>query len=97
MGASCNCQQEARRIVVAQWQHVVYNEWLPIILGRQFMERFGLYPLTSGYSNDYRCPKYLIITKFTSLVVSVQCIRLIIKDVSPLAQSLQTVHPFLRL
>ncbi len=60
---SYTCQQEARRIVVAQWQHVIYNEWLPIILGRQIMERFGLYPLTSGYSNDYRWLKHLIITR----------------------------------
>ena len=46
--------QEARRIVVAEWQHIVYNEWLPIILGRQYMSRFGLFPLTQGFSNGYR-------------------------------------------
>ena len=45
---------DARRIVVAEWQHIVYNEWLPIILGQQFMSRFGLYPLTQGYSFNYR-------------------------------------------
>ena len=45
--------QEARRILTAQWQHIIYSEWLPIFIGPSFMRTFGLQPLTEGYSEDY--------------------------------------------
>ena len=45
--------QESRRILTAEWQHIVYNEFLPIVLGKTFMRTFGLLPLTSGFSNDF--------------------------------------------
>ena len=46
--------QEARRITNAEYQHVVYKEWLPLILGNSFMTSFGLWPLSKGYSREYR-------------------------------------------
>ena len=46
--------EETRRIVNAEWQHIVYNEWLPIILGPRYMTSFGLFPLTDGFSTNYR-------------------------------------------
>ena len=46
--------QEAKRIVNAQWQHIIYNEWLPIFLGSRFLKTFGLQPLTRGFSQTYR-------------------------------------------
>ena len=45
--------QEARRINVAQYQHIVYKEWLPLVLGHDFMDKFGLWPLSKGYSDAY--------------------------------------------
>ena len=45
--------QETRRIVVAQWQHIIYSEWLPLLLGRTYMSTFGLLPQTRGYSRSY--------------------------------------------
>ena len=46
--------QESRRILIAEWQHIIYNEWLPLILGDRYMSRYGLYPLDAGYSRQYR-------------------------------------------
>ena len=34
-------------------QHITYNEWLPIVLGRDYVERTGLATLDSGYSYSY--------------------------------------------
>ncbi len=46
-------QQETRKIVGAQMQHITYNEWLPIVLGMDFMEENELLPLKEGLSNSY--------------------------------------------
>lgn len=45
--------QEARRILIAQMQHITYNEWLPIVVGKNKMQELGLLPLEYGYSSDY--------------------------------------------
>ena len=45
--------QEAKKFVTAEYQHIVYNEWLPAVVGKKYMNLFGLYPKSSGYSNDY--------------------------------------------
>ncbi|KAL1424573.1 hypothetical protein MTO96_020041 [Rhipicephalus appendiculatus] len=42
--------QTARRIVESEYQHVVYNEFLPAVLGDKFIEANGLRPLASGFT-----------------------------------------------
>merc|ERR1712083_372347 len=44
---------EARRIVIAQLQHITYNEWLPIILGADYMRKWKMEPLEEGQTNTY--------------------------------------------
>ena len=40
--------QSARRLNIAIYQHVLYNEWLPILLGPSLTNSFNLKPQTSG-------------------------------------------------
>jgi peroxidase len=41
--------EESRRIVGAQFQHIVYHEYLPKLIGAQLMDRYELVPNQSGY------------------------------------------------
>eukprot|EP00105_Crassostrea_gigas_P025286 XP_011445822.1 PREDICTED: peroxidase-like protein [Crassostrea gigas] len=45
--------QEAKRIVVAELQHVTYREFLPAVLNYRFMRVFNLRTRFSGHSNYY--------------------------------------------
>ncbi|GMT13177.1 hypothetical protein PFISCL1PPCAC_4474, partial [Pristionchus fissidentatus] len=45
--------QEARRIVVAQLQHVTYNEWLPVLMSREIWAEYKLKGERSGYTSGY--------------------------------------------
>nr|CAD7440713.1 unnamed protein product [Timema bartmani] len=45
--------QETRRIVIAEIQHITYNEFLPILLGKEVMDKFGLLTNKEGYWDGY--------------------------------------------
>ena len=34
-------------------QHITYNEWLPIVLGPEYMSELDILPLAHGYNNKY--------------------------------------------
>merc|ERR1711944_230129 len=45
--------QETRHINAAMVQHITYNEFLPMVLGKEVMQRHGLILQKDGYFNGY--------------------------------------------
>lgn len=45
--------QESRRILAAQMQHITYNEFLSVIIGKEASERFGILSTPDGVNDTY--------------------------------------------
>ncbi len=50
--------EEARRINIAIYQHIVYNDYIPNMLGAYTSKRYNLWPLTYGYYSGYDSEVY---------------------------------------
>uniref|UniRef100_A0A1I7TG21 Animal hem peroxidase n=1 Tax=Caenorhabditis tropicalis TaxID=1561998 RepID=A0A1I7TG21_9PELO len=46
--------QETRKLISAQFAHIVYNEYLPIIIGQKFIDDNELRPLKDGFYEGYK-------------------------------------------
>lgn len=44
---------ESRRILGAVFQHIVYNEYLPKLIGNSLMTKYDLMPKRAGYFSGY--------------------------------------------
>ncbi|KAH3787834.1 hypothetical protein DPMN_165963 [Dreissena polymorpha] len=47
--------QEARKIVMAEVQHITYAHWLPFVIGERLWKQMGLVPSPSGFCTSYDC------------------------------------------
>ncbi|KAJ9595022.1 hypothetical protein L9F63_013688, partial [Diploptera punctata] len=45
--------QEARKVVIAEIQHITYNEWLPLVLGKKQVAKLAMQLKKTGFSSDF--------------------------------------------
>lgn len=45
--------QEARKIISAEMQHITYNEFLPVVLGKNLIENLNMSARADGYFGGY--------------------------------------------
>ncbi|CAD5212307.1 unnamed protein product [Bursaphelenchus okinawaensis] len=45
--------EETRKITIAQFQHITYTEFLPLVLGQEAMNHYQLSPMPNGFASDY--------------------------------------------
>jgi peroxidase len=49
---------EARRIVIAEYQHITFNEFLPLVIGERITKKYDLFSLKKGYLDNYNDSVY---------------------------------------
>lgn len=58
--------QEARAILIAQIQHITYNEWLVYYIGKENMQRYELFSKRYGYTKYFDTINPMTINSFTT-------------------------------
>lgn len=61
------CLLPRRRITESQMQHVVYREWLPVILGHKISAEYRLDPLHIGYTEYNASLDATVLNEFSSV------------------------------
>ena len=56
--------QETRKYVIAEWQNIIYSEWLPIIIGEKNMFDHGLSTTENSHYNENDQP--MIVQEFST-------------------------------
>ena len=52
--------QETRRILIAVWQHIVYDEYVPTVIGNELAEAYRMKSKGPGEYNQGELHGYLI-------------------------------------
>lgn len=58
--------QETRAILIAIYQHITYNDFLPLLIGDLTMNKHKLYPLKEGYTKYNSSINMATINSFTA-------------------------------
>lgn len=58
--------QEGRKVFIAQFQHIIYNEWLILYLPDRLLENHKLLPLKEGYSEYNKNVNLIAINSFAN-------------------------------
>lgn len=59
--------QETRRLTIAKYQHIIYSEFLPVLLGRKVARLYDLIPLNQKYFYGYDAYLYpAVINEFST-------------------------------
>ena len=56
--------QEARKFAIAEWQHIVYSEWLHMVLGEKYMLDYGLFNTENSHYDEKEKP--MIVQEFST-------------------------------
>ena len=58
--------EQTRKIMIATFQHIVYSEYLPLVLGEKYMTKFDLNTMEDNFSNYNQSLNPTIMNEFST-------------------------------